>query len=233
MNSQMPKVLGQICGRPMIAYTLENLRKAGISDVTVVVGFKKNLVAKEIGSAVKIAYQKNSKGGTADAAKAGLEFIPKESDVLLVVNGDDSAFYRPETINRIIGAHKAEKRKLTFVSLIKKDPAGLGRVVRGENGLIKKIVEEKDATEEEKKIKEVCIGLYVFDREWFSQNIGRVKKSPQGEYYLVDVIKLAVDQGDQMATYTLPNDDEWHGVNTPEQLVEANKKMESRLITIS
>lgn len=229
MKSQCPKVLREICGRPMISYTLESLRKVGIKDITVVVRFRKNLVMNEIGKAVKFAFQKTPKGGTADAAKVGAELIADESKILMVINGDDSAFYTPETIKKIIAIHKERERKLTFVSLMKEDPIGLGRVIRGEDGLITKIVEEKDATVEERQIKEVNDGLYVFDRKWFEKNIDKVKKGPQGEYYLVDLVKVAIDNGDRMATYTLPNDDEWQGVNTPEQLDEANRKMSKRL----
>jgi UDP-N-acetylmuramoyl-L-alanyl-D-glutamate--2,6-diaminopimelate ligase len=230
MKSYLPKVLLKICGRPMISYTLENLRKTGIADITVVVSYRKNLVIKEVTGAVKFAYQMNSKGGTADAAKAGLTQISKSSKTLVVINGDDSAFYKAETIKNILKIYEERERKLTFVSLMKENPTGLGRVIRGKNGLITNIVEEKDAGDEERKIKEVNDGLYVFERDWFEKNINKVKQGPQGEFYLVDLIKLAIDQGDRMATYTLPNDDEWQGVNTPAQLEEANKKMELRLM---
>lgn len=229
MKSQEPKVLRKICGKPMISYTLENLRKARMADITVVVRFRKNIVMKEIGQGVKYAVQKKVKGGTADAAEAGLPKVSDRSRTLVVINGDDSAFYKAGTIEKIIEIHKTRERKLTFVSLMKDDPVGLGRVIRGPDGLITKIVEEKDATEAERKVKEVNDGLYVFDKNWFTQNIGKVKKGPQGEFYLVDLIKVAIDQGDRMATYTLPNDDEWQGVNTPEQLEEANRKMAKRL----
>ena len=229
MKSLLPKVLRKICGRPMISYTLENLRKAQIADITVVVSYRKNLVIKEVSGAVKFAYQKNPKGGTADAAKVGFGEVNPRSKTLVVINGDDSAFYKAETIKKIFEIHKERERKLTFVSLMKDNPTGLGRVIRGSNGLITNIVEEKDTTEEERKIKEVNDGLYVFDRLWFEKNIGKVQKGPQGEFYLVDIVKLAIDQRDKMATYTLPNDDEWQGVNTQEQLDKANKKMEKRL----
>lgn len=229
MNSRTPKVIHEICGRPMVSYTLENFRNAGVRDITAVVSFRKNLVINKIGGAVKIAYQKNPKGGTADAAKAGFKLISDDSETLVVVNGDDSAFYTPETIKKILAIHKERDRKLTFVSLMKENPTGLGRIIRRPDGLIAKIVEEKDATDEERKINEVNDGLYVFDRVWFAENINKVKKGPQGEFYLVDLIKLAIDQGDRMATYTLPNDDEWQGINTPEQLAEANRKMTAKL----
>lgn len=229
MQSTFPKVLHEICGRPMIAYTLQNLRGAKIGEIVVVVSYRRNLVIRRISGAVKIAIQKNPKGGTADAAKAGFSEIKTKSQTLVVVNGDDSAFYRPETIRKILDVHKKRERKLTFVSLIKDDPTGLGRVIRGKNGLISKIVEEKDATDEERKIKEVNDGLYVFDRKWFSENIKKVKISPQGEYYLVDLVKIAIDQGDKMATYTLPNDEEWQGINTPLELEKARLKMAKRI----
>lgn len=229
MKSSVPKVLHKICGRPMVSYTLKNLRRSGVGEIVVVVSYRKNLVLRQIHGAVKVAMQENSKGGTADAAKIGFEKVSKDAKVLIVINGDDSAFYTPETIKKIIKIHKERQRKLTFMSLMKKDPTGLGRVIRRPDGLISNIVEEKDATSEEKKVKEVNGGLYVFDRDWFNENIKKVKKGPQGEFYLVDLVKIAIDQKDRMATYTLPNDDEWQGVNTPEQLIEANKKMEARL----
>jgi len=229
MKSDIPKVLREICGRPMISYTLGNLRKSKIGNIVVVVSFKKPDVMKVVGGAVKFAYQKNPKGGTADAARVGLKKVPEKVRTLVVINGDDSAFYKPETINGIIKTHEERERKLTFVSLMKDDPTGLGRVIRGKDGLITKIVEEKDATGDERKIKEVNDGLYVFERNWFEKNINKVKKGPQGEYYLVDLVKIAIDQKDRMATYTLPNDDEWQGINTPEQLEEANRKMAARL----
>lgn len=229
MHSALPKVVHKICGRPMIAYTLENLRASGIGEITCVVSFKRNIVKKYISGAVKIAVQKNPKGGTADAAKSGFEYVSSSCRTLVVINGDDSAFYRHQTIKEIIKIHNERKRVLTFVSLIKDDPTGLGRVVRGKDGLITKIVEEKDADENEKKIKEVNDGLYVFDKKWFSKNIKKIKKSKQGEYYLVDLIKMAIDQGERMATYTLPNCDEWQGINTPEELEKARAKMQIRL----
>lgn len=229
MRSQYPKVIHEICGRPMIAYTLENLRKAGLKNIIVVVSYKRNLVKRKIQGVVNFAVQKNPKGGTADAAKSGLELVGKNTKTLIVINGDDSAFYKPETIKEIIKIHENRERTLTFVSLMKENPLGLGRVVRGKNGLITKIVEEKDATEEEKKIKEVNDGLYVFDKKWFAENIEKVKKAPGGEYYLVSLIKTAIDEGKRMATFTLPNDDEWQGINTPEELAKAEGKMGARL----
>lgn len=230
MKSKNPKVLHTICGRPMIAYTLENLRKAGFAEVIVVVSFKKALVLKEVGKACKIAVQKNPKGGTADAAKAGLGSLSKNISTVAVINGDDSAFYKPETIRDILRFHKKSSSVLTFVSLVKDDPYGLGRVVRDGKGDVVRIVEEKNATDAQKKIKEVNDGLYVFKRDWLDKNINKVKLSPQGEYYLVDLIKIAIDRGEKVGVYRLKDASQWQGINTPEQLALAQDKMKQRLV---
>ncbi len=229
MKSQMPKVLRDVCGRPILAYTLENLRRIGVLNIVIVVGYRKNLIQNRFPKSVSYAIQRNPKGGTADAAKAGLPIVNKDTKYLVVINGDDSAFYTPETIKDVIIKHKDSNAVLTFVSLIKKDPTGLGRVIRDKNGKLKSIIEEKDATLEQRKIQEINDGLYVFNKDWINTHINNVKKGPQGEYYLVDLIKIAVELKHKVNVYKLPNDNEWHGINTPEQLREAEEKMKLRL----
>jgi UDP-N-acetylmuramoyl-L-alanyl-D-glutamate--2,6-diaminopimelate ligase len=230
MKSGLPKVLHKICGRPMITYSLQHLRDAGVGEIIVVVSFKKNLVIRQIQGAVKIAIQKDPKGGTADAAYSGLQHVSKEAKYVMVLYGDDTAFYSSETINKVLENHKNEGATLSFVSLIKDDPHGLGRIVRDKKGNLKGIVEEKDATEEERKIKEINDGLYVFDRKWLERNLPKVEKSPiSGEYYIVELIKIAIDQGKKTIAYTLPNSIEWQGINTPEELALAERKMEEKL----
>ena len=126
--------------------------------------------------------------------------------------------------------HKQKKAILSFVTLIKDDPHGLGRIVRDGRGNLKGIIEEKDATDKERKIKEINDGLYVFDKKWLEKNLPKVEKSPvSGEYYIVELIKMAIDQGERTVAYTLPNSIEWQGINTPEQLAEAERKMEEKL----
>ncbi len=230
MNSGLPKVLHKICGRPMITYSLQHLRNAGVGEIIVVVSFKKNLVIRQIDGAVKIAVQGNPKGGTADAASSGLQRVSDETKYVMVLYGDDTAFYSPETINKVLENHKEKKAILSFVTLIKDDPHGLGRIVRDGRGNLKGIIEEKDATDKERKIKEINDGLYVFDKKWLEKNLPKVEKSPvSGEYYIVELIKMAIDQGERTVAYTLPNSIEWQGINTPEQLAEAERKMEEKL----
>jgi len=228
MGSFTPKALSEIAGRPMISYTLENLRRSAFREIILVVGYKKDQVIKETSGALKFAYQEKTLG-TADAAAKGLIKIGKNINTIVVLNGDDSAFYRPKTIKEIVGSHYQSKAVVSFVSLIKENPEGLGRVIRNEKGELVSIIEEKESNFEQKQIKEVNDGLYVFNRDWLKNNIGKVKKSIVGEYYIVDLIKLALKQNKKVNVFQLKSTDEWQGVNTPEQLKEANNKMLKRL----
>ena len=229
MHSQLTKVLHKICGRPMISYSLENLRNAGLNDILVVVGYKKNLVKKEIAGSSRFVVQTKTLG-TGDAVKKALPLIEQKVKDILVVNGDDSAFYKPETIKKVIESHEETNAIVTFVSLMIDDPHGLGRIVRDRKSNLLGIVEERDASESQRKIKEVNDGLYVFNRSWLEQNIGKIEKSPvSGEYYVVDLIKIALSQGRKVNVFKLPDSSEWQGVNTPEQLATAEEKMRQRL----
>jgi bifunctional UDP-N-acetylglucosamine pyrophosphorylase/glucosamine-1-phosphate N-acetyltransferase len=144
----------------------------------------------------------------------------------VVLNGDDSAFYLPETIRDVIAKHEREGAILTFVSLMKENPSGLGRVIRDEKGNLVGIIEEKEATDIQRRIKEVNDGLYVFDKDWLANNLPKVTKSPvSGEYYLVDLVAIALSGEDKVVCYQLKDNNEWFGINTREELAAADKKM--------
>lgn len=225
MKSDIPKVLLQIAGRPMIALSLENLRKAQLGEIVIVVGYKKEEVMERVGGRVKFAVQK-SMLGTADAAAKGLKMISKGIKTVVVLNGDDSAFYLPETIRDVIAKHEREGAILTFVSLMKENPSGLGRVIRDEKGNLVGIIEEKEATDIQRRIKEVNDGLYVFDKDWLANSLLKVRKSPvSGEYYLVDLVAIALSGEDKVVCYQLKDNNEWFGINTREELAAADKKM--------
>lgn len=230
MKSDLPKILNEIGGRPMIAYTLQNLRRAKVEEIITVVSFKRSLVVDRIAGAVKIAVQKNAKGGTGDATASGIKLVGPEAKNVLVLYGDDTAFYTPQTIEKVIDMHTGQKSKLTFITLIKDNPQGLGRIIRDASGDIAGIVEEKNASGEQKKIREINDGLYVFDRQWLNDNLPKIEKNKtSGEYYLVDLIKIAIGQGQKVIAYKLPNSAEWQGINTPEELEKAKKEMEAKL----
>jgi bifunctional N-acetylglucosamine-1-phosphate-uridyltransferase/glucosamine-1-phosphate-acetyltransferase GlmU-like protein len=230
MNSNLPKIMHRILGRPLISYSLKNLRDAGIKNIIPVVGYKRHIVLKWLSKEVNYAIQSKQLG----TGNAVLNAFPKISEVtkdLLVINGDDSAFYKPTTIKSVIEQHRKEDAVLTFVSLIRKDPSGLGRVIRGSNGDVLGTVEEKNATDEQKKITEVNDGLYIFNYKWLVKNILNIKKDGiSKEYYLTDLIKIAIQNNEKVSVYKLLDAEEWQGINTPSELKIAEEKMIKKII---
>lgn len=230
MKSATPKIVHNLCGRPMISYSLQNLRRSRVGEIIVVVSFKKNIVAKSVCGSAKIAVQKNPKGGTANATLTAIPFLSARSKYVMVLYGDDTAFYTPQTLRRVLEKHVKSGSVLTFITLMKDNPQGLGRIIRDKRGNLVGIVEEKDATPAQRKIKEVNDGLYVFNKDWLKDNLRNISKSSvTGEYYIVDLIKMGISQGKKVTPLMLPDSDEWQGVNTPEELIVATKKMEKKL----
>jgi UDP-N-acetylmuramoyl-L-alanyl-D-glutamate--2,6-diaminopimelate ligase len=228
METNTPKVLNKLAGKPMVSYTLSNLRDALFGDIVMVVGYKHDEVIRETTGFVRYAYQ-NRQLGTGDAARKGMEVFDGEKGYAMVVNGDDSAFYDPETLRGIIEKHNKSSSKVTFATLTVNDPTGLGRVKRDAEGRVEKIVEEKDAKEDEKRIKEVNIGLYVFDIEWFGRNVDKLEKTESGEYYIVDLIEYAIEENEKVSVYKLEDKNEWFGINTKAQLKSADSLMKEKL----
>lgn len=234
MKSSKPKILHEICGRPMIAFSLQNLRRSKVGEIITVVSYRKNLVIDKVGGAVKIAVQSNPKGGTADAVISGIQKVSKDAKHVMVLYGDDTAFYEPDTIKEVLRDHISGKAVITFITLTKENPFGLGRILRDEKDNLIGIVEEKDATDPQRKIKEVNDGLYIFDKEWIAQNLPKIKPSAvTGELYLVDLIKMAIDQKKKVKAYKLPTDSQWQGINNPEELAKAVEKMKEKLSDFS
>ena len=221
--SPKPKVLYELAGKPMVLYTLDILKKIGLEEIVIVVGHKASDVVKIAGKSFKFAVQEK-RLGTGHAVKIGLERVSADRTQVIVLNGDDSAFYKVGTIKKVIDKHIGKGNTITFVSLEPADPKGLGRVVR-KSGKVVGIVEEKAATAQQRKIKEVNDGVYIFRRDWLEDNLPKIKKSAVGEYYLVDLVSLAVLQEQKVDAFKLSDSSEWLGVNTPKELAAADKYM--------
>lgn len=215
------KVTLPIADKPMIVHSVELLERLSIHPIVIVVGFAKESVMSILGEQVYFAEQ-TKRLGTAHAALQGLKVIEKMSvDDVLVVQGDDSAFYKEETIASLIKKHTASHAVLSFLTIEKDNPTGLGRVIRDTNGGLHKIVEEKDATDEEKRIKEINPACYVFSVKFLQNYLPKIQKSPvTGEYYITSLIDLAITHGEIVETMQAGNIP-WRGVNTPEELKEA------------
>lgn len=222
-----PKVMLPIAGVPMIDFSLDNLRNAGFARPIVVVGFCSEKIKEHLKNSVIYAEQ-NRRMGTAHAVMCAEEKIPKKIEDILVIGGDDSAFYDPQTIKDLIAIHQQKNPSITMLTISKNDPTGLGRVIRDETQHVTGIVEEKLATPKEKKIKEVNSGCYVFKSSFLWPALKKVKRNPTGEYFLTDLIEIANKEGRRVIAHKIPST-QWKGVNTPEQLLMAHKAMAAKL----
>jgi bifunctional UDP-N-acetylglucosamine pyrophosphorylase/glucosamine-1-phosphate N-acetyltransferase len=230
LPSPIPKVMNKICGQPMLEYTLKTLENINITDIVIVVGYKAELIKEYFGNRYKYALQKEQQG-TGHAVACAAKSVDPTNEHILVIQGDDSAFYSPVTLVNLINAHVKEKAKVSFLTLIHPQPAELGRIIRNKKGQVVAIKEKEVLTPKERQIQEINTGTYCFEAKWLWQNIKKLKPSAtgKGEIILPDLIHLAVEQKDKVSTHTIHDHHEWIGVNTPEQLKLANEVMAKRL----
>lgn len=223
MNTrQMNKVVFSLGDKQMILHTVDRLKELLINPIIVVVGFAKESVMKVLDGRVVFAEQ-SKRLGTAHAVLCALRKVPRNINTVLVLNGDDSAFYTSDVIKKLIKTHWEENAALSFLTIAVNNPVGLGRVIRSNNGKVIGIVEEKDATQAQRKIIEINPACYVFEVEFLKKYLGKVKKSPvSGEYYLTSLIDIAIKNNKKLETVKAGKI-AWRGVNTPEELKEAQR----------
>ncbi|OGD92119.1 hypothetical protein A3E14_01800 [Candidatus Curtissbacteria bacterium RIFCSPHIGHO2_12_FULL_41_13] len=232
MKSSLPKVLHKIAGKSMITRILEVIDQVGSRQIIVVTNPRDDfLIRKIIGKRIDFAIQK-SPLGTADAVNSGLAKVKDGIKTVAIMYGGDTAFYKPETILDVFRKHQKEKAKITLVTVQKKNQLGLGRIVR-ENGKITEIVEEKDASDQQRKIKEVNDGLYFFEKGWLSSNLSKLTPSSvTGELYLTDLIELALKSNLPVSTYNLKDVNQWWPIDSKKDLEITNREMTKRPVKI-
>lgn len=214
------KVAYDLNGIPMVTRTLNVLREAGIKNVVVVVGHAKESVLKLLDKNVKAVEQKK-RLGTGHAVMCAMEAIPKTCEHLVVLNGDDSFLFSGELVKQLFKKHTESNSELTFLTIEMENPTGLGRVVRDDQGKVLGIVEEKDATIKQKEIKEINAACYLFSYDFVEKYIKKIPKSKiSKEYYIVSLVEIAVKASKRVEALMI-NKLKWRGVNTPEELKEA------------
>lgn len=220
MNSDLPKVLNTISGKPILELSLEKLSLLNLGQVLIVVGYGADDVIKAIGSQWSYINQ-GELLGTGHAVRQALPSLSPECKTVLVVNGDDSAFYQPDTLANIINQHLISKAKMTILTSIQEENDVLGRVIRNKQGKIIDIKHNNLMTEEElKNNNELVCGLYLFDRQWLEEELPKVEKSKYGEYNITGLIFVALSQS-SLNDIMLPNPNEWRSVNTQKELENA------------
>lgn len=221
MKSSLPKVLHQLAGVPLIHYPLEICDQLKIAEKVLVVQ-KDHILIKEKTQNFKPKFAvQNPPRGTGDALKCGLTQISKNIKHTLVLCGDMPLLTR-KTISKLIKNQTQKKAAITFLTTQLNDPASYGRVVRNIKDQVEKIVEFKDASHIEKKINEINMGIYCFSNDFLKNNLGKLKaNNAQKEYYITDLIEIALKQNLKVEAICIEDSDEGLGVNTISQLDEA------------
>jgi len=227
IKSDIPKVLHKVCGKEMVNHVIDNIRKAGINDINVIIGKGAELV-KEGTKDRNVTYSvQKEQLGTGDAVKAAKEFLKGKDGVVAVFTGD-SPLTKVDTIEKLFNEHEQKKNSATLMSAYVDDPTGYGRIVRSGDEVIK-IVEHKDCTEEELKINEMNAGMYCFNINELLLALDELSNNnAQGEYYLTDVIGILKSKNKRVGSLVTDYEDTI-GVNSRAQLAEAECILRKRI----
>lgn len=225
MKSDIPKVLHELDGRPLIRIVLDTLAQARLDRTVVVVGFKGEMVQETLTDyPVEFAWQ-HQQLGTGHAVQVAEEIMGDFEGTTLVALGD-MPLLTIESIRRLFEVHEHTGAAATCLSAVLEDPTGYGRVVReGDGDMLAEIVEHKDASDEILKIKEVNTGLFCFDHRKLFEALAEVRNdNSQAEYYLPDTIKIMRRKGLPVAVVTAQDPSEGFGVNSVQQLEQLKRQ---------
>ena len=230
MNTQLAKVLHEVCGRPMLAYVLDACRQVGVGKMYVVVGYGIEHVRERFGDVEDIVWvQQDEQKGTAHAVLCCKEYLGDFEGEALVLCGD-GPLIRAEMLKTLFEKHKAEHSAATLATAVLDDPAGYGRIIRDAYGNIQGIVEDSDCTSEQLEICEFNPSYYLFNNRILFEAAEKVKPdNVKKEYYLTDALSLIIATGHKVVAVTAVRPEEAMGVNSRAQLSEASKIMQRRI----
>lgn len=229
MKSDKCKVLHEICSKPLVQWVYEAAQKAGSEKTVLVVGHKKEDVIAAMGEDKLYAYQE-VRLGTGHAVMMTEEFF-KDYDGTVVILSGDTPLITEETVLRAVKYHEENENSVTGITAILDNPFGYGRIVRDENGSFIRIVEQKDASEEEKKINEINSGMYCFDGKDLFHALSKItNKNAQNEYYLTDTLEILRNEGKKVDASPLCTPEEILGVNDRVNLAVTQKIKQSQIV---
>lgn len=228
MKSKKYKVLHEVVGKPMIAHVIDQVHESGVDHVVTIVGHGAEHVKDTLGETSKYSFQEEQLG-TAHAVKQAAEHLAEQEGITLVVCGD-TPLITGETLQQLIQHHESEAADATVLTATASQPYGYGRIIRNEAGELEEIVEEKDATAQQKAETEISSGIFVFDNQTLFNLLEQVDNdNAQGEYYLPQVLTLIKAQKGKLALYHTEDFDEIMGVNDRVALSQAEKKYRQRI----
>ena len=233
MKSETPKVLHTIFDKTLVGYVIDAVNGTGLADENfVIVGHQAERVEEYIKDNYKNARTvlQSPQLGTGHAVSMVLPYLNDFVGEVVILCGD-TPLITAETLKEFVEFHKNNKSDLTVMSAIFENPTNYGRIIRSANGHVEGIVEEKDATPEQKTIKEINAGIYCIDWQKVKPAFSELKtNNAQGEYYLTDIIKWGNEQELSVNAYTLKNNEEIYGINSKANLAEATKFLNRRVI---
>ncbi len=226
-RSDISKISFPILGQPLVRYVINALKPLNCKSLIAVIGFGGAVSEQIIKNDCRIVWQKEQKGSGHAVMMAAPLLEGVEGETIICCG--DTPLLTAETLGNLFLAHERDKNALTILTAILDDPLGYGRIIK-KNGSVVKIVEQKDASDEEKAVKEVNAGVYVFDNKALFEELHHLTTdNAAGEYYLTDVIGLFVARGLKVGTYLAPAFEETLGVNDREQLATAAKILRHRI----
>ncbi|CAH1850555.1 bifunctional UDP-N-acetylglucosamine diphosphorylase/glucosamine-1-phosphate N-acetyltransferase GlmU [Convivina praedatoris] len=228
MHSGLPKVLHQVAGKPMIDWVLDAVEPLQPDKLITVTGVGAEAVQEHIGNDSHFVVQEKQLG-TGHAVQQAYPDLKNSEGVTLIMAGDTPMF-RTETLNELIQEHERGNNAVTVLTADAQDPTGYGRIVRGDDGLVLKIVEQKDASVTERRIHEINTGVYVFNNQLLFSALAEVKNdNVQQEFYLPDTLDILRTQGYQIGAHQIQDFTESLGVNDRVALSVANQVMRQRI----
>ncbi|SDW86132.1 UDP-N-acetylglucosamine pyrophosphorylase /glucosamine-1-phosphate N-acetyltransferase [Marininema mesophilum] len=229
MKSTRHKVLHPVCGKPMIDHMTDHLKKMGVSETVVIVGHDAESIQEHLGEKVRFALQEEQLG-TAHAVMQARNVLEGKDGVTLILNGDHPLFTQA-TLEQVVTQHQESGVAATILTAVLPDPTGYGRVIRQADGSVDRVVEHKDANDEERRVSEVSTGTFCFDNQLLWCALEKVgNDNAQGEYYLPDLISILINDGKKVGAVTITDPEEAQGVNDRVQLAQVEKIMRQRIM---
>lgn len=228
MKSKKYKVLHEVAGKSMIEHVVDNVKRSGVEQLVTIVGHGAESVKETLGDASLYSFQEEQLG-TAHAVKMASEHLQDKQGTTLVVCGD-TPLITTETLKALVDHHEQNQAQATVLSATAPNPFGYGRILRDSDNHLVKIVEQKDATENEREINEISSGIFAFDNQVLFDKLNHVKNdNVQSEYYLPDVLSLILEDKGSVEVYHTDDFDEIMGVNDRLMLSEAESAFRQRI----
>ena len=228
MKSDLNKVVHAVCGKPMVLWSVEQAEALGANPVVLVVGNDADAVRETVGARAQYAVQAE-RLGTGHALLQARDLLQGQADTVLALYGDMPTL-RPETVARLLALHQQRSPAVTMLTVDSEDSMGFGRVARDPQGRVRAIVEEAAATPEILALTELNCGVYCFDADWLWERLPQVSPTlPKNEYYLTDMVAMAIEDGLGVETVSVEDVSEVLGINTRIHLAQAEAVLRQRI----